>query len=216
MTNDPFAAPAGPSPFDAEALSFLGGSSLTAAKWPAIGFNVTGDIVNWDMRDQTDMDTGELVYWVGKKPTKESEIKGDASRLKVVRQLVINLQCVPTFKTWETIHYNEVALPDDDGMRAVYVKGALQVAVSKAMTEAQATLEKGARISITRTQNRKATSGFTAYTYTAVWTPASRNAGPGNSFLTTPAPDQAPFSPQPFVPPQSTGTPPFDPSRPFG
>lgn len=153
MSNDPFAQ---------SAEQFLSGGAPTQ-KFPREGFTWGGTVESWEMAQQTDMETGELLFWNDGKPR---------------MQLVMNMQGEATGITWETNAYKQVALPDDDGSRRLFVKGNLQKAVAKAIKDAKATLEPGAYLEVTRGSDlppkKKGQSG--AHTFKAVWTPASKNA----------------------------------------
>ncbi len=167
MSGDPFA-------------QFLSGG-LTAAKFPSEGFTVEGTIKSAQMRQQTDYDSGEPKVWKDGSPA---------------MQMVLDLQCEPTGKTWETVRYIEKALPQDDGMRALYVKGNLQKALSKALRDASATFEIGAYIHVTRTKDgpRIDRTREPAHEFSVVWTPAAQNSAAVSDFLSkSPADDEAPF-----------------------
>lgn len=167
-----------------EADRFLDGqSSVTAAKWPTVGFVVEGDILGWEGPvQQTDMNSGELQYFQAKKKLKESELKGDPSKARPAMEFRIDLQCEATGITWRTNQYIEEAVPDDDGMRRMYVSGELQKAIGKGKEEAgekyklggRAPLERMAHVKITRTKGRKY-GNYSGFTYVCEWTPAAHN-----------------------------------------
>jgi len=174
MTQDPFSAQA--------AESFLGDGAVSQ-KFPAPGFKWGGTLLSWEMAQQTDLDTGDLKFWSDGKPR---------------MQLVATMQGAATGKTWEWIsqRWVEKALPDDDGERRLFIKGGLQKAISKAMKTAKGKLEVGAYIEITRGEDLEPSKrGYSgAHTYTAVWTPASKNPNaPAASFLDEPE-DDNPFA----------------------
>lgn len=182
MSNDPFGTSSG----DAEAEAFLtGGSSLVAAKWPTVGAKVEGTVTDWQFPVQkTDMDTGELMFFEGKKLVKESELKRPESA-RPAMQMLIDLQCEATGITWKSNQYIKETVEDDDGMRRAYVSGELQKAIGDALKEAGAALEKGAYLQVVRTDPKKTPSGFFAYTYKAKWTKAADNTKAANTFLNT-------------------------------
>lgn len=171
MTQDPFSKEA--------AEQFLSGGAPTQ-KFPREGFKWGGTVESWEMAQQTDMDTGELLFWNDGKPR---------------MQLVMNMQGEATGITWETNLYKEVALPDDDGSRRLYVKGNLQKAVAKAIKDSGGQLESGAYCEVTRGKDlppkKRGQSG--AYTYTAVWTPASKNPHAAAAMLNQSDDDESPF-----------------------
>jgi hypothetical protein len=125
---DPFSADA------AAAANFLGGGTV-AAKFPTEGFVVEGTILSFRMAQQTHMKSGELLFWEGKDRVEQSKLKYPATA-KPVEQLVIEMQCEPTGITWESNRYVERQLPDDDGVRTLYVKGGLAGALGKALRDA--------------------------------------------------------------------------------
>lgn len=158
----------------ADADSFLSGGSNVAAKWPTVGHTFEGTVVGWDGPVQmTDMDTGEPLYWEGSKKVPESKVKNMALASKTpAMQLLVHVQGPITGMTWETNQYIEKELPDDDGLRTMYVHGELQKALKKALNEAGgAKLAKGAHVKVTRGKPVKKGNGFFGYTYDAVWTP---------------------------------------------
>lgn len=165
-----------------EAESFLNGGSTIAAKFPKVGFTVEGTVLDWTMRQQTDNDTREPLYWKGNKPLPESEFTEEGLRkARPVMQCLLRIQSEPTGITWEGNTYDEVPIPDDDGIRTLYLKGSLATAVGEAKKKAgtagkPASMEKGAYVSVTRGQDRKTGNGnYKAHTHTAVWTPAAQN-----------------------------------------
>jgi len=167
-----------------DAESFLSGGGSISAKFPKVGYTFEGTITGWSMRQQTDMKTGELLFWVGKKRKLENEMRPTDSRKNPVMQLLLEVQSEATFETWETKEYIPVPLEEDDGMRTLYVKGNLQTAINKAKKEAGGKLEKGAYISVTRTQSsvRKGAE-FASHNFTAVWTKASDNAKAADALM---------------------------------
>jgi hypothetical protein len=180
MVKDPFS--------DEAADEFLSGGGV-AAKWPKVGFIVTGTVVDWSMSQQTDYDTGEPLFWDGKKKSTDD---GNGRR-RPVMQLIINIQGKPTGETWEGLDNERVELPDDDGMRTLYVKGGLQNALRLALNGAK--LEAGAQVSIKREKDGPKTNPkFRApYRYSATWTPASQNADAATDALNDDG-DESPFS----------------------
>lgn len=165
MSNDPFSSKA--------AEDFLSGGA-TAAKWPRVGHVVEGTVTKFSMAQQTDYESGELLYWQGNSRVVESEAE---DKIRPVMQLLLELQCEPTGETWEGLQNVRKALPDDDGARTAYVKGALQAALKEALRTASAKLEAGAYVRIERTADGpKSNPKFAApHRYAAVWTPAAQN-----------------------------------------
>lgn len=187
---DPFSADA------AKAAQFLGGGSTVAAKFPRDGFIVEGTIVSFRMSQQSDINSGELLFWENKKQTKQSELRFPQSA-QPCEQLVIELQCEPTGVTWEGLQHIEVPVPDDDGVRALYVKGRMQKAVAQAMKDARIQApEIGGYLKVARTGAVKASAGVGhAYTFTAQYTPAAQNGKAAGQFL---AQGEGGAAPDPF------------------
>lgn len=180
MTNDPFS-----SNEDQEAASFLSGGGSLAVKFPKVGFIYEGTVVDWEMRQQTDMNTGELLWFIGNKKVKDSDVRDSQRRsAKPMNQLLLHMQGEATGITWETNQYIEKPVPDDDGMRIMYVKGALRRAIQKAIQDANGKLECGAYVQVERLESTKARgSDFYSYNYAAKWTPAAQNAKAAADFV---------------------------------
>ena len=105
-----------------DANSFLMASGAASAKFEAIGATVTGTVVDFDMRDQTDFTTGKPLTWDDGNPRK---------------QLVVTLQT------------EEQTEPDDDGKRRLFIKGQMQGAVRDAVQKAGANgLAKGGTLTV--------------------------------------------------------------------
>lgn len=174
---DPFSADA------AKAAAFLGGGTVSA-KFPKEGFVVEGTIQAFRMAQQTHMESGELLFWEGKEQVEQSKLKFPQSA-RPAEQLVVELQGEPTGITWETNRYVERQLPDDDGMRTLYVKGGLQAAIGKALRDAGVRApEIGGHLKVQRGKDTKrAGSKYYSYTYTAQYTPASQNGEAAGRFI---------------------------------
>lgn len=174
---DPFSADA------AKAAAFLGGGTVSA-KFPKEGFVVEGTILSFRMAQQTDMESGELLFWEGKEQVEQSKLKFPQSA-RPCEQLVIEMQCEPTGVTWETNRYVERQLPDDDGTRTLYVKGGLQAAIGKALRDAGVRApEIGGYLKVQRGKDTKRPgSKYFSYSYTAAYTSADRNDKAAGQFL---------------------------------
>lgn len=158
----------------------LGGEKVRSAKFEAIGDTVKGTILDAQVRQQTDISTGELLTWDDGKPK---------------NQLVITLQT----------DLREPSGPGedpDDGRRRLYVKGSnkpesksLTVAVREALRAAKAQrLEIGATLAVRYTGDGIATTrGFTPpKQYVAKYDPPA----PGvDDFFSAPAAAPAPAAP---------------------
>jgi hypothetical protein len=164
----------------AEAAQFLTGGGAVTAKFPKNGAKVEGTVLSLRVSQKTDKDTGELLFWETKKPTKQSELKFPASATpaNAVKQLIIELQCEPTGITWETLKYIEKEVPDDDGIRMLYVSGPeIQRAVGKAVQEhGLKAPEIGGYLQVVKTgEQRIAGTDYFRFLYAAKYTPAAQN-----------------------------------------
>ena len=173
-----------PSAADAVAAAFLTRGKTVAAQFPKIGHTIEGTILDFRMDFQTEQDSGEQMFWMGNKPVKMSDTPDKkGTGLKPVEQLLIEMQCVPTGIKWSGLEYEEVRFQDDDGIRTLYVKGAVQAAVVKAIKDAGGTLERGVYLKVTRGANTKNAAGQRKFTYVAEWTPAAKNPKAAEQFL---------------------------------
>ena len=89
--------------------AFLMGGGSRSADLKTIGNRVWGTVMSTELRQQTDFDSGKLMFWDDGRP-----------RMQVVVTLLTEL----------------VEDDEDDSMRAVYVKGELQKAVRAALIKA--------------------------------------------------------------------------------
>lgn len=181
-------------PFSNEAAAqFLQGGGV-AAKWPKVGYVVEGTVTGWKMSQQTDYDTGEDLFWVGKKRVPAPQVAA-ADKNRPAMQLVMDLKGQPTGETWEGLQNIRRALPDDDGARVLYVRGGLQKALSKALKDSNGKLEEGAFLRIERIADipNPDKKKQAAHAYTATWTAAASNAAPAEDFLAGADEDENPF-----------------------
>jgi hypothetical protein len=157
---------------------FLSGNSI-AVKFPKEGYTVGGTVLGFEMKQQTHMEDGSLLVWADGKPR---------------MQLVVQLQSEATGVTWETNAYKEVSIPDDDGLRTLYVKGSIQKAFMKALKDAGARIEVGGYIEVTRTKDGEPTKkGWGApHNHKATWTPADKNSKAATDFVNS-AEEEPPF-----------------------
>ncbi|MGH3381345.1 MAG: hypothetical protein ACRDP6_42100 [Actinoallomurus sp.] len=157
---------------------FMGGG-VTSAKFPDPGTTVSGVIVDEPrVTQQRDFDSGAPKTW------------DDGSPMK---QLVVHVQT----------DERDPEIPDDDGVRAFYIKSNMKKAVQTALTKAKAKLAVGGTLAITYTHDgeNKRGKGSPPKMYAAVYT-APDAAG---SFLADPEPQQAQAAPQ--AAPQPTAQP---------
>lgn len=160
---------------------FLSGGA-PGQKFPKQGFKWGGTVISWEMSQKTDLDSGELKFWPDGKPQ---------------MQLIMTLQGEPTGVRYEGNAYNEIPVPDDDGVRRLFISGSLQSALGKALRDAgNAKLEVGAYVEVTRGKDLPPTKkGFSGrHTHTAVWTPANKNPHAATAMLTKSEDDDDPFA----------------------
>jgi hypothetical protein len=167
---------------------FMSGGSV-AAKFPKVGFVVEGTVLSFRVSQRTAMKSGEPLYWEGKQTVEESKLKFESSKSSPANQLLLEVQSEPTGVTWETNQYIEKKLPDDDGVRTMYIHGNFQKALGKALRDAGgADIEKGAYIKATRKESVKM-GDFMGFTYDVEWTPAKSNAKAATDFVGDPDAD---------------------------
>lgn len=164
------------------ASEFLMGGGTVSAKFPEVGAAVTGRIVREpEVQQQKDFTTGELKFWNDGKP---------------MQQLQVIL----------ATDERDPEVADDDGERAVYVKGNLLKAVREAVRKAGAKgLDVGGTLTVTYSGDGEVTKrGFNApKLYTAVYVPPVKNAAAEfvNGGQSAPAPAAQPAaSAAPAVP----------------
>lgn len=110
--------------------AFLMGSGARSAAFKEHGDRVWGTIMSSDLRQQTDFDSGKLLFWDDGNP-----------RMQVRVMLLTEL------------HEDD----DDDGLRAVYIKGAMQKAVNTALVTANAQgIEDGGKLLVQYTGDGEA------------------------------------------------------------
>jgi hypothetical protein len=180
-------------PFSTEAAeNFLEGSS-TAGKWPKVGYVVEGTVTDYVMAQQTHYDSGENLFWEGKRRVEESKVE-DKAKAEPVMQMLLTIQGEPTGETWQGLFNERVELPDDDGARTLYVKAGLHAALKDALRQSRGRLEVGAYVRVERVKDGPKTDPkFAApHRYNAVWTPASKNPRKVEAFM-APAEDESPF-----------------------
>jgi hypothetical protein len=150
--------------------AFLMGGGTTSAKFPTIGTSVTGTICRQpEVQQQTDVTTGELKFW--------------PSDNKPMQQLQVVLQTT------------EQDDPDDDGQRAIYVKGKMQAAVRDAVRKSGAKgLEVGGALTVTFVgEGESPKRGMNPpKLYSASYTPATAAAAAEFLGTTEPTPAAAP------------------------
>lgn len=148
--------------------AWLMSSGTTSAKFPTIGTVVTGTIIETPkITQQTDFKDGSLKYYSNGDP---------------MQQLVVRLET--------ELRDN----PDDDGVRALYVKGQMKNAVRDAVKESGAPgLQVGGKLSVRYARDGEAVGTVAPKEYEARYFPADQAAA--DSFLGTPEPEPAPADP---------------------
>lgn len=124
-----------------DANNFLMGSGARSFKFEHLNDRVWGTVMSSELRQQTDFDTGQLLFWDDGKP-----------RMQVVVTLLTELQ----------------EDDEDDQLRAIYVKGEMQKAVRAALVKAGARgLEDGGKLLVQYTGDgepkRRGMSGAKLY-----------------------------------------------------
>lgn len=176
---DPFGADT------AEGAAFFN-SGNTAAKFPKDGFTVTGTVLGWQMRQQTHIDSREPLWLYNGASVEESKIpEANGVRARItgnprnrVMQMVIDLQCEPTFETYETNQYLRKELPEDDGVRSLFVKGQMKAVIGKEIQKAGHRVpEIGALLEVKRLRAERVGDGgkFTKFVFAARYTVAAQN-----------------------------------------
>jgi hypothetical protein len=156
----------------------MGGGGAPSAKFEAIGRTYKGTIVQSEVRQQTDMKTGELLTWNDGNP---------------------KMQAVVTIQTDE----HDPTIEDDDGQRRLFIKGQMQQAVRDAVrTAGAARLEVGGMLAVQYASDGQATQrGFNPpKQYVAQYRPPAIGVNDlidGNGH--TPAPPAQAPAPQPVA-----------------
>lgn len=151
---------------------FLLGSGAKSAKFPTVGTVVKGKIVEQPvLRQQTDFTTGELLTWDDGSPR---------------MQLVVKL----------ATDERDPGETDDDGTRALYVKGEMRKAIADALKKAGKTgLAVGGTLAVKYTgDGPKPAKGFAPKLYAAQYEPPAA----GEDFFAAPAASAAADEEPPF------------------
>lgn len=133
MSDDPF-APKAPATGDVD--SFLSGGGAVTAKFPVIGHSYTGIVLSKRMEQQRDYDDPSILKtWKDGNPMMHAVV-------------ILHTDAVGTFDR----DGNPEEVPEDDGSRALYVKGQLQKAIREAVRKSGApTLELFGKLTVTHT-----------------------------------------------------------------
>jgi hypothetical protein len=137
-----------------EANEFLLAGGVASAKFETVGTTVSGSICRPpEVQQQREIDSGKPKYWDDGKPR---------------QQIVVHLQTTA----------RDPAVEDDDGIRALYVRGNMLRAVREAVRKAGAKLEVGGVLTVTYTGDgeRKAAGFNPPKLYTAAYVPAAQAA----------------------------------------
>lgn len=120
--------------------SFLMGSKVPSFSWKnvAVGTSVSGTITEEPLlQQQRDFDDDTLLWW-------DKEETQPKNQLKVVLK---------------TTEFDPINIPDDKGIRALYVKGNMQRAIASAVRTAGANgLSKGGTLTVTFTGEKEVVS----------------------------------------------------------
>jgi hypothetical protein len=137
-----------------EANEFLLAGGVISAKFETADTTVTGSICRPpEVQQQREIDTGKPKFWEDGKPR---------------QQIVVHLQTTS----------RDPEIEDDDGIRALYVRGNMLRAVREAVRKAGAKLEVGGVLTVTYTSDgeRKAAGFNPPKLYTAAYVPAAQAA----------------------------------------
>lgn len=148
---------------------FLMGGGV-AAKFPVVGHVFEGTITGLRMQQQRDYDTGKPMFW-------------DDGNKRM--QLLVTLATDARGTFDEDGQPKEV--PNDDGERIVYVKGAMQKALARALRDAQVKVpEVGGYFKVKRIANLpKVGNKKPAYNYAVQYTVPAENSKATEEFMTS-------------------------------
>lgn len=155
----------------------MGGAGAPSAKFKNLGDTVTGQVLDYEMRQQSDLETNSLKTWDDGRP---------------MMQLVVTLQTTE----------REAGIEDDDGKRRVYIKGLLQQAVRDAIKAAGGKkLEVGGTLTVRyigdEAPKRRGVNG--AKIYQAHWQPGA-DVFLNGAATPAPTPAAAPMAATPAAP----------------
>jgi hypothetical protein len=158
-----------------DANEFLLAGGVRPAKFETAGTVVSGKVTHAERQQQREIDSGKPKYWEDGTPR---------------MQIVAHLQTTQ----------RDPDDPDDDGMRAVYIRGNMLNALRAALRKAHAKLELGGILTITYTGDgeRRAPGFNPPKLYTADYSPPSLTAV--NDILSeTPEPIAEPVNRPPSI-----------------
>jgi hypothetical protein len=159
---------------------FLMGGGIPSAKFEKPGTVVSGRIARTpEVQQQRDFDTGKPKFWDDGTPQK---------------QIVVQLQT----------QLRDPQIPDDDGVRVIYIRGNMLTAIRQAVRAAGAQLETGGTLSITYTGDGEPSKrGFNPpKLYSATYTAGSQAAV--NDLLANDGPAAPAAKPRADLPPGIT------------
>lgn len=137
-----------------DANDFLMGGGVTSAKFEKPGTTIAGKIVRPpEVQQQREINTGKPKFWDDGTPQK---------------QLLVQVQTT----------LRDPQVPDDDGIRALYVRGNMLTAVRNAVRASGTQLAAGGHLSVTYTgDGERSKPGFNPpKLYEATYSPASQSA----------------------------------------
>lgn len=176
---------------------FLLAGGVASAKFDQPGTAVGGPITHLEKQQQRDMDTGKPKVWDDGKPRE---------------QIVIHVQTP----------LRDPAVNDDDGVRALYVRGEMLKAVRAALRESGTRLETGGTLVVAYTGDGERTrAGFNPpKLYAARYTPPASSVdallgtpAPAPQYA-PPAPPQQQYAPAPVPQPAAAAPAPAAPAAP--
>jgi hypothetical protein len=159
-----------------DANEFLLSGGVRPAKFETPGTVVSGKVTHAERQQQREIDSGKPKYWEDGNPR---------------MQIVAHLQTVQ----------RDADDPDDDGMRAVYIRGNMLNALRAALRKAHAKLELGGILTITYTGDgeRKSAAFNPPKLYSAEYTPPSL-AAVNDVLSEPPGPAAEPVTRPPSIP----------------
>jgi hypothetical protein len=155
---------------------FLLSGGVPAAKFEHPGTSVSGKITLLRVEQQREIDSGKPKHWDDGTPQ---------------LQIVCHVQTST----------RDPSIPDDDGLRALYIRNNMKAAVSTAVRKARAKLETGGVLTVTYTGDgeRKSAAFNPPKLYTAEYAPPSV-ATVDDVLGAAPAPPPEPVSRPPSIP----------------
>jgi hypothetical protein len=164
-------------PYLDDVNDFLKSGGVASAKFDQVGAAVSGVLTHVEKQQQRDMDTGKPKFWDDGKPRE---------------QIVAHVQTT----------LRDPAVDNDDGVRALYIRGNMLKAVREALRTAGAGLQIGGELLVAYTgDGERPRPGFNPpKLYAARYTPPAVTIDPFDPPAATNGTQTAPAAPQPPAP----------------